>query len=109
MVADRIGNPKNDFIFTLAGYEDLFTMLGECNSKAWFKYFPKNLTTLVISGEEDPVGGFGKGVRYVYDNLKENGAKAELKLYAGARHELFNETNREEVFSDIIEWLVGIK
>ena len=109
MVADRIGNPKNDFIFTLAAYEDLFTMLGECNSKAWFKYFPKNLTTLVISGEEDPVGGFGKGVRYVYDNLKKNGAKAELKLYPGARHELFNETNRDEVFLDLIEWLGGIK
>ena len=105
MVADRIGNPKNDFIFTLAGYEDLFTMLGDCNSSSWFKEFPKDLLTLVISGENDPVGGFGKGVRYVYDNLKKNDAKAELKLYPGARHELFNETNRDEVFADLISWL----
>ncbi len=109
MVADRVGNPKNDFIFTLAGYEDLFTMLGGCNAKEWFASFPKDLRTLVVSGEKDPVGGFGKGVRYVYDNLKKNGASVELKLYSEARHELFNETNREEVFADLAEWLGGVK
>lgn len=105
MVADRKGNPKNDFIFTLAGYEDLFGFLGDCNSSDWFRQFPKDLTTLVISGEMDPVGGFGKGVRYVYDNLEKQGANVELKLYEGARHELFNETNREEVFADLIAWI----
>ena len=109
MVADRVGNPKNDFIFTLAGYEDLFNFLGDCNKSAWFSGFPKQLRTLVVSGEQDPVGGFCKGVRYVYDNLKKNGANVELKLYPGARHELFNETNREEVFADLIEWLGGVK
>ena len=108
MVADRVGNPKNDFIFTLAAYEDLFNFLGDCNSKAWFKAFPAGLRTLVISGDTDPVGGFGKGVRYVYDNLKKNGADVELKLYEGARHELFNETNRDEVFADLIKWIEGI-
>ena len=107
MVADRVGNPKNDFVFTLSGYYDLFTMLGECNSKSWFASFPKNLRTLVVSGEDDPVGGFGKGVRYVYDNLKKNSADVELKLYEGARHELFNEINRDEVFADLIKWLGG--
>ena len=107
MVADRVGNPKNDFIFTLAGYEDLFHFLNNCNHESWFRCFPKELPTLVISGEEDPVGGFGKGVRYVYDNLKKNGADVELKLYPGARHELFNETNRDQVFGDLINWLEG--
>lgn len=108
MVADRKGNPKNDFIFTLAAYEDLFTFLGDCNDGAWFKAFPKELHTLVVSGDKDPVGDFGKGVRYVYDNLKNNGADVELKLYPEARHELFNETNRDEVFADLVKWLEGI-
>ena len=104
-VADRVGNPKNDFIFTLAGYEDLFNFLGDCNSSGWFRRFPKNLPTLVISGAEDPVGGFGKGVRHVYENLNKQGANVELKLFEGARHELFNETNREDVFTYLIAWL----
>ena len=105
MVANRVGNPKNDFIFTLAGYEDLFNFLGNCNSSSWFRQFPKDLPTLVISGKEDPVGGFGKGVQYVYDNLAKNGANVELKFFEGARHELFNETNRDEVFSYLVAWL----
>ena len=106
-VADRIGNPKNDFIFTLAGYEDLCNFLGNCNHKNWFCSFPSGLHTLVVSGENDPVGGFGKGVRYVYDNLKKKGVDVELKLYPGARHELFFETNRDEVFADLIKWVEG--
>ena len=107
-VADRIGNSKNDFIFTLAAYGDLFNMLGECSSGNWFKKYPKTLRTLVMSGGDDPVGNFGKGVRYVYDNLIKYGADAELKLYDGARHELFNETNRDEVFADIIKFIEGL-
>ena len=107
-VADRIGNPKNDFVFTLAGYEDLFNFLGDCNGASWFRQFPSRLPTLVVSGENDPVGGFGKGVRYVYDNLKKQGAQVELKLYPGARHELFFETNKDEVFSDLARWVEGV-
>ena len=105
MVADRPDNKRTNFIFTLSGYGDLFNMLGEVNTKAWYENFPKSLPALVISGDADPVGDFGKGVRYVYDNLKKNGANADLKLYEGARHELFNETNREEVFQDLIHWI----
>ena len=84
-------------------------MLGECSKDSWFESFPKNLPTLVVSGDRDPVGDFGKGVKYVYDNLKSNQAMVDLKLYSGARHELFNETNREEVFADLIAWLGEIR
>jgi len=105
LVADRPGNPKTSFIFTISGYGDLFYMLGAINAKSWFENFPKGLPTLVVSGDCDPVGDFGKGVRYVYDNLKKYGASVDLKLYEGARHELFNETNRAEVFSDLTAWI----
>ena len=56
----------------------------------------------------DPVGNDGAGPIYVYDNLSINGVKdVEIKLYEGARHELFNEINREEVFEDMLAWLRG--
>lgn len=106
LVADRKGNPYTDFIFTASGYRDLFNMIGLSNSRAHFRAYPKSLPTLVMSGADDPVGDFGKGVKFVYDSLKGEGVSdLTLKLYEGARHELFNETNREEVFSDIVEWL----
>ena len=104
-VAGRANDPKSNFIFTLSGYGDLFYMLFKCNSDEWFENYPKDIPTLVISGAYDPVGDFGKGVSYVYSRLRAKGAVVDLKLYEGARHELFNETNREEVFSDLLEWI----
>ena len=93
------------FTFTVSAYRDLFTMLGECNSKNWFDSYPKTLPTLIISGDADPVGKYGKGPAYVYKKLLIEGCeKVSLKMYEGARHELFLETNKEEVFSDILLW-----
>ena len=37
--------------------------------------------------------------------MKEAGLPVEMKLYEGARHELLNETNREEVFADLFTWI----
>ena len=81
-------------------------MVGESNSKEWFANYPKELPTLVISGDADPVGDYGKGPDYVYKQLMVSGVSdVSLKLYEGARHELFNETNRDEVFADILAWI----
>ena len=58
-----------------------------------------------MSGDMDPVGAYGKGPRYIYKHLLLSGADADLKLYEGARHELFNESCREEAFADILKFL----
>ena len=60
----------------------------------------------LISGTMDPVGDYSKGVQEVYKLLKKTGHKnVTMKLYEGARHEILNEINREEVYADIIAWL----
>ena len=108
-VADRDTNEFTSFKFTVSGYTDLFTFLACSNSKAWFKSYPKKMPTLVMSGDMDPVGDYGKGPAYVYKQLMINGASnVTLKMYEGARHELFNETNAEEVFHDILAWIEGV-
>ena len=62
-----------------------------------------------MSGDMDPVGNYGKGPRYIYKQLMIDGANdVKLKMYEGARHELFNETNSDEVFKDILSWLKGV-
>lgn len=105
-VASRNSDKRTAFKFTLAGYLDLFEVLGGSNSKKWYASYPKEMPTLVMSGDMDPVGNYGKGVKEVYDGLVAAGVKnVTLKLYEGARHELFNETNRHETFLDILEWL----
>ena len=110
---EAIKGKKNDplasFYFTVSGYSDLFKMLEDCNSGEWFREYPKDMRTLIISGDGDPVGNYGKGVKWVYRKLMLLGAKdLEIKLYEGARHELFNETNRGEIFLDMKKWLDGV-
>lgn len=105
-VATRPTDPYTNYRFTVSGYIDLFTVLGKSNETEWFLQFPKDMPTLVISGDADPVGDYGKGVEFVYNNLSAVGAKrVSLKLYRGARHELFNETNRDEVYRDLLAWI----
>ena len=61
-----------------------------------------------MSGTADPVGNFGKGPDYIYKQLMIRGVSdVSLKLYDGARHELFNETNRFEVLADMLAWIEG--
>lgn len=109
MVEDRKTDKYTSFTFTISAYLDLFKMIGDCNDKNWFKEYPKEIPTLIQSGGMDPVGNYGKGVDYVYKHLLMAGAdNVKLKMYEGARHELFNETCRDEVFSDMVEWLNGV-
>lgn len=108
-VASRDEDPYTSFIFTVSAYSDLFRMLGDCNKASWFKSFPKEMPTLIVSGDMDPVGNYGKGPDFVYKQLLLAGCcNVSLKLYDGARHELFNEINREEYFGDLTAWLEGI-
>lgn len=102
-------NKYTTFIFTLSAYNDLFTMVGKSNSSKWFAAYPTELPTLIMSGDMDPVGNYGKGPSYVYKHLLMHGVNdLTLKLYNGARHELFKETCSSEVFSDMSKWLAGV-
>lgn len=107
---DRNGpDPYTDFIFTVTAYRDLFRMLGGCNKRAWYRAFPKDLPTVLMSGSDDPVGAYGKGPSTVYRRLLMAGAsRVELCLYDGARHELFNEVCRDLFLKDLLGYLEGM-
>lgn len=108
-VACRDTDEFTSFKFTVSAYGDLFNLLAGSNAKSWFKAFPKSLPTFIMSGDMDPVGNYGKGPRYVYKQLLINGAdNVAIRMYEGARHELFNEFNSDEVFFDILEWIRGV-
>jgi hypothetical protein len=84
----------------------LFNLVRQVSSRRWYNTVPLSLPIFMISGSMDPVGDYSKGVNEVYKKLKKSGHKnVTLKLYEDARHEILNETNREEVYSDIIAWL----
>ena len=59
-----------------------------------------------LSGDRDPVGSMGAGVRRVADMFRRAGCRdVTLKLYPDGRHEMFNEINRQEVFDDLLAWI----
>jgi alpha-beta hydrolase superfamily lysophospholipase len=67
---------------------------------------PDDLPMLVFSGALDPVGGNTQGVKAVVERYRANGVQdIRVKFYAGGRHEMLNETNRDEVHQDVVDWL----
>ena len=92
--------------YVIIGYEDFFQVMYDVKAEKEFDRIPKELPVLFISGEKDPVGENGKGVKRACDSLKKHGlTRVEMKLYPEARHELLNELNREEVCRDIEQWV----
>ena len=95
-----------NFVFSVKAMNDVVTLIVNCNSEEWYDTYRTDLQTLILSGEKDPVGDYGKGVLEVYKKLKERGVRdITLKLYKDRRHELLHEINRYEVCDDIIMWL----
>lgn len=69
---------------------------------------PNSLPVLLLAGGEDPVCQNGLGSHQLATAYRMAGLEfIEIKVYPGARHELFNETCRAEVSQDLIEWLLG--
>jgi alpha-beta hydrolase superfamily lysophospholipase len=67
---------------------------------------PRDLPLFLFSGMQDPVGENGQGVRRLAEELTAAGLRSvSVKLYEKARHELLNETNRDEVIRDLLAWL----
>lgn len=95
------------FIFTVNGFRTLFTLLDRLNQEENINAMPKTLPIHFISGDMDPVGNYGKGVRKAYADFEKAGMeRISLKLYPGGRHELLNETNRKQVYEDLYPWIM---
>ncbi len=87
-------------------FVDIFSLIQFANSEKNMKNVSKELPMFFIAGNMDPVGEFGKEVEAVYNKYKSLGVKdIKLKLYDEGRHEMLNETNRQEVYADILSWL----
>lgn len=93
------------FVNPVEGMLAMFQGLEEITGKSWAGKVP-DIPILLISGQQDPVGGYGKGVHEVCGWLKETGHnRITCKLYPGGRHEMLNETNRAEVYEDILGFI----
>ncbi len=80
------------------GMKDLYE---ECNLDC----IKKDLKIFIISGDNDPVGGYGKRVKKLYETYVNTGiTDVTMKLYENKRHELLNEDIRDQVMFDALEF-----
>ncbi|MBR1731836.1 MAG: alpha/beta fold hydrolase [Ruminococcus sp.] len=94
-----------NFHFTVSALYDLVKLNAVVNSKKVYSGTRGSLPILLVSGADDPVGDYGKGVRKVYENLSRYVDDVRIKIYDDNRHELLNDTARGEVIKDILEFL----
>lgn len=97
-------DPYCTFKFTVSAIGDLIRLIKYTNSAEWYRTVPASLPILLVSGEDDPVGNYGKGVKEVEAKLKGQGRDVSCKLYKAARHEILNDFTYETVRDDIIEF-----
>ena len=93
------------FVLTSKGFLELFKGLRVITDAKQFSQTPKDLPIYFISGELDPVGGNGKMIKRAVKCYQEVGLNVEMKLYKDARHEIFNELNRTDVYEDVLRFI----
>ncbi|UUQ63496.1 lysophospholipase [Pseudomonas fuscovaginae UPB0736] len=100
-----IADPLCGFRCTNQMWIDMLGGLQQISKPGNLAQIDPGLPLLVIGGEHDPVSE-GKRLKDLADALRNAGSQnLQLSVYPQARHELFNETNRDEVTHDVLQWL----
>jgi alpha-beta hydrolase superfamily lysophospholipase len=99
-------DPLCGFYATVQLWVDLLDAFDDLARSFRVSRIPKQLPIYVVTGTRDPVSANGRGVRQLLRDYREAGLqRVEQRFYRDARHELFHETNRDEVTRDLIAWL----
>ena len=99
-------NPLCTFHFTPNAFYHMFCGMEKAHDISRMKNLPAGLPILFTSGAEDPVGNWGEAVRKAYMIYQDNtDCDVSIQLYLDDRHEILNETDRADVYQDILDYL----
>jgi alpha-beta hydrolase superfamily lysophospholipase len=103
-IADPLSG--DDMPLTAAYAAGVFRLAVESATPEAIAQLPDDLPVLLLSGRLDPVGGAEAAqVTALAELLRTRGLPVEQHVYTDARHEVFNEINRDEVTGDLLTWL----
>lgn len=105
VVEDYINNPYCGSIHTSSFFLEFFLNVERVIYKRAFAMKNENLKIYIFSGEDDPIGDYGKGVNKLIKYYKGKNFDVEYKFYKDGRHEMLNELNKEEVYDDLLNWI----
>ena len=101
-----IADPLCGFVGKIGLYRDMMQGIKFITDKKNIAQMNKEKPVYSMSGDGDPVGDYGKGVERAYKAFCDAGLHdVFMRLYPGGRHEMLNETNKEQVYQDILNWL----
>jgi len=105
-VQKYINDKECGFVCTTSFFKNLCTALSEMNKSENLKKIDKELPILIHGGSNDPVSNLGKGLEQLDKLYTKYGIKNHtLIIYQDARHEIYNELNKKEVYQNTINFL----
>ena len=101
-----VADPLCGFTVTAGLAKDMLMGLKYIQEPEHLDKMRKDLPILFVAGSDDPVGGYGEGVKQAAQAFVQSGMEnVSMRLYPLCRHEVLNELNREEVYANILQWL----
>ena len=105
-VATYIADDQCGFVLSPASLIDMSQGSAISQDKLSLLRIPQNLPIYIFSGAEDPVHGKQVDLDRLVNTYRKRGlSQLSYKLYPGGRHEMFNETNKDEVVTELVQWL----
>ena len=103
-----VAHPMCGFTATAGLLRDMMKGMYYIHRKENLRNMNKEIPVFFVAGGDDPVGGYGDGVRKAAEKFREFGVKdVSERIYPLCRHEILNEINRQEIFEDIGEWIAA--
>lgn len=105
-----VADPLCGFVPSAGLVRDMMTGLQYIQDPKNLDAMKKDLPVYFIAGGDDPVGGYGAGVRQAAEEFKKHGMEqVDMKIYPLCRHEIHNEINKQEVYNDVVSWIERMK
>ena len=105
-VRSYVDDPMSGNALTNATLADFLPGWASASSDETRARVPVELPILLVSGERDSAGANGAAPRELAEAYRANGSRdVTLRLYPDARHEILNETNRDEVMRELSAWI----
>jgi alpha-beta hydrolase superfamily lysophospholipase len=100
-----VDDPACGFVLRAGSIVNLMAGAREARKKAFVVGIPSDLPIYVFAGQADPVHGEEKGLNRLLKRYRAQVRQVDYRLYPEGRHEMLNETNRDEVIADLVGWL----
>jgi alpha-beta hydrolase superfamily lysophospholipase len=106
LVSKYVLDDQCGFVLTIDSLSKMFEGMRLSQRQHMLMRIPSSLSINIIAGEDDPIHRKGVGILAMMQKYEKVGLRrVHLETYPGARHELLNETNKNQVIANLVNWM----